>query len=32
MRAKMDLYFKIVVRNLRDRIPKIIGHFFIKRI
>lgn len=30
MRTKMDLYFGIVVRNLRDRVPKAIGFFFIK--
>ena len=32
MRNKIDIYFKIIVRNLRDRIPKTIGYFFIKKL
>lgn len=30
MRARIDAYFSIVVRNLRDFVPKIIGQFLVK--
>ena len=30
MREKIDIYFKIIVRNLRDLLPKIIGKFFVR--
>ena len=29
LRARLDTYFRIVVRNMRDSIPKIIGHFLV---
>jgi len=29
LRARLDTYFRIVVRNIRDSIPKIIGHFLV---
>lgn len=32
MRARLDNYFRIVVRNLRDTVPKVIGSFFLKRL
>ena len=32
MRSRLDNYFAIVVQNLRDTVPKIIGCFFMKRI
>jgi GTPase SAR1 family protein len=32
MRSRLDKYFHIIVRNLRDTVPKIIGSFFINRI
>jgi len=30
IRARIDAYFKIVVRNIRDSIPKVIGYFLVK--
>jgi chaperonin cofactor prefoldin len=30
IRARIDAYFKIVVRNVRDSIPKGIGYFLVK--
>jgi len=32
MRARIDAYFAIVLRNIRDTIPKIIGNFLVKSI
>jgi dynamin 1-like protein len=32
MRARIDAYFSIVLRNIRDTIPKIIGNFLVKSI
>ncbi len=32
MRARLDTYFKIVVRNIRDAIPKLIGFFLVKSV
>ena len=32
IRNSIDAYFKLIVRNLRESIPKIIGHFLIKEI
>ena len=31
IRARIDAYFKIVVRNVRDSIPKAIGYFLVKQ-
>ena len=30
IRARIDAYFKLVVRNVRDTIPKAIGYFLVK--
>jgi vacuolar protein sorting-associated protein 1 len=30
IRARIDAYFKLVVRNVRDCIPKTIGYFLVK--
>jgi dynamin 1-like protein len=30
IRARIDAYFKLVVRNVRDTIPKSIGFFLVK--
>jgi dynamin 1-like protein len=30
IRARIDAYFKIAVRNVRDTIPKTIGYFLVK--
>jgi hypothetical protein len=30
MRSRIDAYFFIVLRNIRDSVPKIIGHFLVK--
>lgn len=30
IRARIDAYFKLVVRNVRDAIPKTIGYFLVK--
>ena len=32
LRARLDTYFRIVVRNIRDSIPKIIGHFLVRSV
>jgi hypothetical protein len=32
IRNRIEAYFKLVVRNLRDSIPKTIGHFLVKSI
>lgn len=32
MRARIDSYFFIVLRNIKDTIPKIIGHFLVKSV
>ena len=32
LRSKVNIYFNIVVRNLRDAIPKVVGHFFLQKI
>jgi hypothetical protein len=32
MRNRIDDYFRLVVRNLRDSIPKSIGHFLVRSI
>jgi vacuolar protein sorting-associated protein 1 len=31
MRLRLESYFSVVVRNVRDSIPKIIGHFLVKK-
>jgi dynamin 1-like protein len=30
IRARIDAYFKIIVRNVRDTVPKTIGYFLVK--
>jgi hypothetical protein len=30
IRARIDAYFRIVVRNVRDSIPKTVGFFLVK--
>jgi len=30
IRNRIDSYFKIVIRNVRDSIPKVIGHFLVR--
>jgi hypothetical protein len=30
IRARIDTYFRIVLRNVRDTIPKQIGYFLVK--
>jgi len=30
MRTRIDSYFKIVVRTIKDTVPKILGHFLVK--
>ncbi|KAH8582171.1 dynamin-related DRPB, partial [Cryptosporidium sp. chipmunk genotype I] len=32
IRKRLDSYFSIVVRNIRDSVPKIIGHFLVRQI
>ncbi|OII75132.1 dynamin family protein [Cryptosporidium andersoni] len=32
IRKRLDSYFAIVVRNIRDSVPKIIGHFLVRQI
>jgi len=32
IRSRIDTYFCIVLRNIRDAIPKVIGHFLVKAI
>jgi hypothetical protein len=31
LRQRIDAYFNLVIRNVRDRIPKTIGHFLVKK-
>jgi len=30
IRARIDLYFKIVLRTVRETVPKLIGHFLVR--
>lgn len=30
IRARIDAYFKIVLRNIRDSVPKVVGYFLVK--
>jgi len=30
LRSRVDVYYNIVVRNVRDSIPKAIGYFLVK--
>lgn len=32
LRQRIDSYFNLVIRNVRDRIPKTIGHFLVKKV
>jgi hypothetical protein len=32
LRARLDTYYRIVVRNIRDSIPKIIGNFLVRAV
>jgi dynamin 1-like protein len=32
MRNKIDVYIKVIIRELRDTIPKMIGFFFVNKI
>ena len=32
IRSRIDSYFKIVIRNVRDSVPKVIGYFLVRRI
>jgi len=32
LRQRLDTYFRIVVRNIRDSIPKIIGNFLVRAV
>jgi hypothetical protein len=32
MRSKIDIYFKVIIKELRDTIPKMIGCFFVNKI
>lgn len=32
IRRRLDCYFSIVLRNVRDSVPKIIGHFLIRKL
>jgi hypothetical protein len=31
LRQRIDSYFSLVIRNIRDRVPKTIGHFLVKK-
>lgn len=31
LRQRIDAYFNLVIRNVRDRVPKTIGHFLVKK-
>ena len=31
LRQRIDSYFNLVIRNVRDRVPKTIGHFLVKK-
>jgi len=30
IRARIDTYFRIVLRNVRDTVPKTVGYFLVK--
>lgn len=30
LKARLDCYFRIVVRNIRDTVPRLIGHFLVR--
>lgn len=30
IRTRIDAYFKIVLRNIRDSVPKVVGYFLVK--
>jgi vacuolar protein sorting-associated protein 1 len=32
IRTRIDSYFKLVIRNVRDSVPKVIGHFLVRSI
>ena len=32
IRTRIDSYFRIVIRNVRDTIPKVIGHFLVRSV
>jgi len=32
MRSRLDSYFRVVVRNVRDTVPKSIGHFLVRSV
>lgn len=32
MRNKIDVYIKVIIRELRDTIPKMIGFFFVNKV
>lgn len=32
LRTRLDTYFRIVVRNIRDSIPKVIGNFLVRAV
>ena len=32
LRARLDCYFRIVVRNVRDTVPRLIGHFLVRAV
>eukprot|EP00831_Metopus_contortus_P020154 TRINITY_DN1883_c0_g4_i1.p1 TRINITY_DN1883_c0_g4~~TRINITY_DN1883_c0_g4_i1.p1 ORF type:complete len:676 (-),score=161.20 TRINITY_DN1883_c0_g4_i1:57-2084(-) len=32
LRARLDTYFRIVVRNIRDTVPRLIGHFLVRAV
>merc|ERR1712080_745515 len=32
MRMRINAYFQLVVRNIKDSIPKIIGHFLVRKV
>lgn len=32
LRARLDTYYRIVVRNIRDSVPKVIGHFLVRAV
>lgn len=32
LKARLDCYFRIVVRNIRDTVPRLIGHFLVRAV
>lgn len=32
LRQRIDAYFNLVIRNVRDRVPKAIGYFLVKKV